>query len=112
IRELVFMDLRDSSGIVQLVFNPVYFKESLEIAEKLRSEYVNHVEGKVIKRDAETINPNVTTGEIEVTVSDISIINKSKKLPFLLHEAQDVSEDLRLKYRYLDLRREDMQRTF
>lgn len=110
--ELIFIDLRDASGIVQLVFNPVYSKDSLEIAEKLRSEYVIEVEGKVIKRDAETINPNVATGEIEVTVSDISIINKSKNLPFLLHEAQDVSEDLRLKYRYLDLRREDMQRTF
>lgn len=110
--ELIFIDLRDASGIVQLVFNPVYSKDSLEIAEKLRSEYVIQVEGKVIKRDAETINPNVATGEIEVTVSDISIINKSKNLPFLLHEAQDVSEDLRLKYRYLDLRREDMQRTF
>src|SRR5699024_6609257 len=108
----IFIDLRDASGIVQLVFNPVYSKDSLEIAEKLRSEYVIQVEGKVIKRDAETINPNVATGEIEVTVSDISIINKSKNLPFLLHEAQDVSEDLRLKYRYLDLRREDMQRTF
>ena len=110
--ELIFIDLRDASGIVQLVFNPVYSKDSLEVAEKLRSEYVIQVEGKVIKRDAETINPNVATGEIEVTVSDISIINKSKNLPFLLHEAQDVSEDLRLKYRYLDLRREDMQRTF
>src|SRR5690625_3225320 len=108
--ELIFIDLRDASGIVQLVFNPVYSKDSLEIAEKLRSEYVIQVEGKVIKRDAETINPNVATGEIEVTVSDISIINKSKNLPFLLHEAQDVSEDLRLKYRYLDLRREDIDR--
>lgn len=110
--ELIFIDLRDASGIVQLVFNPAYSKESLEIAETLRSEYVIEVEGTVIKRDAETINPNVTTGEIEVTVSDITIINKSKNLPFLLHEAQDVSEDLRLKYRYIDLRREDMQRTF
>src|SRR5699024_9295428 len=77
----------------------------------LRSEYVIQVEGKVIKRDAETINLNVATGEIEVTVSDISFINKSKNLPFLLHEAQDVSEDLRIKYRYIDLLREDMQRT-
>src|SRR5699024_2839430 len=71
--ELIFIDLRHASGIVQLVINPVYSKESLEVAEKLRSEYVIQVEGKVIKRDAETINPNVATGEIEVTVSDISI---------------------------------------
>src|SRR5699024_9956319 len=100
------------SGIVQIVFNPDYSKEALEIAEKLRSEFVIEVEGKVIKRDAETVNPNIPTGEIEVTVSEVHVMNKSKNLPFLIHEAQDVSEDLRLKHRYIDLRREDMQRTF
>lgn len=110
--ELIFIDLRDQSGIVQLVFNPDYSKEALEIAESLRSEYVIEVEGKVIERDAETVNPNLDTGHIEVTISTIQVINKSKNLPFLIHEAQDVSEDLRLKYRYIDLRREDMQRTF
>ena len=110
--ELIFIDLRDSSGIVQIVFNPDYSKEALEIAEGLRSEYVIEVEGKVIKRDQDTINPNLKTGEIEVTVSSVTILNKSKALPFLIHEAQDVSEDLRLKYRYIDLRREDMQHTF
>ncbi|HLR54539.1 MAG TPA: aspartate--tRNA ligase [Pseudogracilibacillus sp.] len=110
--ELIFIDLRDQSGIVQLVFNPDYSKEALEIAESLRSEYVIEVEGKVIERDAETVNPNLDTGHIEVTISTIQVISKSKNLPFLIHEAQDVSEDLRLKYRYIDLRREDMQRTF
>lgn len=110
--ELIFIDLRDSSGIVQIVFNPDYSKEALEIAEGLRSEYVIEVEGKVIKRDQDTINPNLKTGEIEVTVSSVTVLNKSKALPFLIHEAQDVSEDLRLKYRYIDLRREDMQHTF
>src|SRR5699024_8515267 len=110
--ELIFFDLRDQSGIVQLVFNPDYSKEALEIAESLRSEYVIEVEGKVIERDAETVNPNLDTGHIEVTISTIQVINKSKNLPFLIHEAQDVSEDLRFKYRYIDLRREDMQRTF
>lgn len=110
--ELIFIDLRDASGIVQIVFNPDYSKEALEIAEKLRSEFVIEVEGKVIKRDAETVNPNIPTGEIEVTVSEMHVMNKSKNLPFLIHEAQDVSEDLRLKHRYIDLRREDMQRTF
>jgi len=110
--ELIFIDLRDQSGIVQLVFNPDYSQEALRIAETLRSEFVIEVKGKVIKRDDETVNPNIKTGKIEVTVSDIEILNKSKNLPFLIHEAQDVSEDLRLKYRYLDLRREDLQTTF
>src|SRR5690625_1709407 len=110
--DLIFIDLRDQSGIVQIVFNPDYSKESLEIAEKLRSEFVIEVVGKVIERDEETINPNIETGKIEVTVSNIKVVNKSKALPFLIHEAQDVSEDLRLKYRYIDLRREEMQKTF
>lgn len=110
--DLIFIDLRDASGIVQIVFNPDYSKEALAIAETLRSEFVVEVEGKVIKRDAETVNPNIATGTIEVTVSDITILNKSKNLPFLIHEAQDVSEDLRLKYRYIDLRREDLQDVF
>jgi len=110
--ELIFIDLRDQTGIVQLVFNPDYSKEALTIANTLRSEFVIEVEGQVIERDAETVNPNLKTGEIEVTVSQIDIINKAKTIPFLIHEAEDVSENLRLKYRYLDLRREDMQETF
>jgi len=110
--DLIFIDLRDQSGIVQIVFNPDYSKTALEIAEKLRSEYVIEVTGKVIKREEDTINPNLATGQIEVTVSEVNVINKSKSLPFLIHEAQDVSEDLRLKYRYIDLRREEMQQTF
>ena len=110
--ELIFIDLRDQSGIVQIVFNPDYSKEALQMAETLRSEFVIEVHGKVIKRDESTVNPNLETGEVEVTVSEVNILNKSKNLPFLIHEAQDVSEDLRLKYRYIDLRREDMQRTF
>src|SRR5690625_1382073 len=110
--ELIFIDLRDQSGIVQLVFNPDYSKEALQIADTLRSEYVIEVEGKVIERDADTVNPNIKTGDIEVTVERVEIMNKSKSLPFVIHEADDVSEDIRLKYRYIDLRREEMQRTF
>lgn len=110
--ELIFIDLRDQSGIVQLVFNPDNSREALEIADKLRSEFVIEVHGKVIERDPETVNPNLKTGDIEVTVSEVNILNRSKPIPFLIHEAEDVSEDLRLKYRYLDLRREDMQNTF
>src|SRR5690625_6379289 len=105
--ELIFIDLRDQSGIVQLVFNPDYSKEALEIADTLRSEYVVKVTGQVIKRDPETVNPNIKTGTIEVSVSEIEILNKAKPIPFLIHEADEVSENLRLQYRYLDLRREE-----
>lgn len=110
--DLIFIDLRDQSGIVQLVFNPDYSQEALAIAETLRSEFVIEIKGQVIERDADTVNPNLKTGDIEVTVSEITILNKAKTIPFLIHEAEDVSEDLRLKYRYLDLRREAMQDTF
>src|SRR5690625_7442948 len=73
--DLIFIDLRDCSGIVQIVFNPDYSKEALEIAERLRSEYVIEVTGKVIKREEDTINPNLATGQIEVTVSEVNVIN-------------------------------------
>ena len=110
--DLIFIDLRDQSGLIQLVFNPDFSKEALATAETLRSEFVIEVEGKIVKRDEGTINPNIATGKIEVTVTDLKIINKSKSLPFLIHEAEDVSEEIRLKYRYLDLRREELQKTF
>src|SRR5690625_74971 len=110
--DLIFIDLRDQSGLVQLVFNPDFSKDALALAETLRSEFVIEVTGKIIKREESTYNPNIKTGKIEVTVSELNIINKSKNLPFLIHEAEDVSEELRLKYRYLDLRREDLQKTF
>lgn len=110
--ELIFIDLRDQSGIVQVVFNPDYSEEALKLANTLRREFVIEVKGQVIERDAETVNPNLKTGEIEVSVSELKIINKAKTIPFVIHEADDVSEDLRLKYRYIDLRREEMQATF
>src|SRR5699024_12823009 len=69
IGELIFIDLRDASGIVQHVFNPVYSKDSLEVAEKLRSEYVIQVEGTIIKRDTETMNKNIATRKINITTS-------------------------------------------
>src|SRR5699024_4714465 len=110
--DLIFIDLRDQSGLVQLVFNPDFSKDALALAETLRSEFVIEVTGKIIKREESTYNPNIKTGKIEVTVSELNIINKSKNSPFHIHEAEDVSEELRLKYRYLDLRREDLQKTF
>ncbi len=103
---VIFIDLRDRTGVVQVVFNPEISAEALAIAEKVRSEYVLDIKGKVVKRDEETINPNVSTGTIEVIVEKVTIINAAKNPPFLIEDKSDeVSEDVRLKYRYLDLRR-------
>ena len=74
---LIFVDLRDREGYVQIVFNPDFSKEALEIAESIRSEYVIEVEGTVTKRDPETVNPKIKTGNVEVQVDHINIINKS-----------------------------------
>jgi aspartyl-tRNA synthetase len=109
---LIFIDLRDKSGIVQVVFNPDHSAEALEIAEKVRSEYVIEVKGSIVRREETTFNPNLKTGTIEVFATDIVILNKSKNPPFLIEDETDVSEDLRLKYRYLDLRRQTLQDTF
>src|SRR5699024_9930152 len=110
--DLLSIVLCDQLGLVQLVYNPIVSKDVLALAETLRSEFVIEVTCKIIKREESTYKPNIKTGKIEVTVSELNIINKSKNLPFLIHEAEDVSEELRLKYRYLDLRREDLQKTF
>ncbi|API90639.1 aspartate--tRNA(Asp/Asn) ligase [Virgibacillus pantothenticus] len=109
---LIFIDLRDASGTVQIVFNPDHSQTALEIAETVRSEYVVEVEGTVVKRDASTINPNMKTGEIEVIVSAITVLNKAKTPPFAIQDKAETSEDLRLTYRYLDLRRQPLQDTF
>jgi len=110
---VIFIDLRDRTGVVQVVFNPEISAEALAIAERVRSEYVLDITGKVVKRDEETINPNVSTGTIEVIVEKVTIINAAKNPPFLIEDKSDeVSEDVRLKYRYLDLRRPALQTTF
>ncbi|MFD2630945.1 aspartate--tRNA ligase [Oceanobacillus kapialis] len=109
---LIFIDLRDKSGLVQVVFNPDISKEALEIAESVRTEYVVEVKGSVVKRDASTVNPNMSTGTIEVLANELTIINKAKTPPFVIQDETDVSEDLRLKYRYMDLRRGALQETF
>ncbi|EKU49968.1 aspartate--tRNA ligase [Staphylococcus massiliensis] len=109
---LIFIDLRDREGYVQTVFNPDFSKEALEIAETIRSEYVVEVQGIVKKRDPETINPKIKTGNVEVRVSSIKVINKSQTPPFAINEDNlNVDENLRLKYRYLDLRREGLANT-
>ena len=107
---LIFIDLRDIEGIVQLVFSQEFNPEALKVAEQLRSVYVIEVKGKVVARGEKAINPNMRTGKVEVEVSDIEILNKAKTTPFDIADDINASDDLRLQYRYLDLRRPEMQK--
>ena len=109
---LIFIDLRDRSGLMQLVFNPDFSKDAHVLAHELRSEYVISVTGIVVKRAPEVINKDLATGEYELQVTNLTILNKSKPLPFAIEDAEQVEEELRLKYRYLDLRRPEMQKRF
>ncbi|MGG4451100.1 aspartate--tRNA ligase [Brevibacillus porteri] len=108
---VIFIDFRDRTGIVQIVFNPEYNKEAWEAADKVRSEYVLVVKGKVVNRAPEAVNPKLKTGEVEVHISEIEILNDAKTPPFLIEDEIEVDEQVRLKYRYLDLRRPEMQRS-
>ena len=105
---VIFIDLRDRDGIVQVVFDPDS-KENFALADKVRSEYVLQVTGKVRARDAATVNPTMSTGAIEVYGVELDILSVAETPPFPLNEHGSVGEDVRLKYRYMDLRREDMQ---
>ncbi|WHY60821.1 aspartate--tRNA ligase [Cytobacillus firmus] len=109
---LIFVDLRDRTGIVQVVFNPEVSPEALAAAEKIRNEFVLDIEGEVIAREEGTINENLKTGRIEIKAEKVTIINEAKTPPFVIDDKTDVSEDVRLKYRYLDLRRPVMFDTF
>jgi len=106
---LVFVDLRDEGGIVQLVINPEISSEAAEVAHGLRNEFVIRARGAVVRRSPETVNPAMATGEIEVQLTELEILSRSTPLPFQLDE-EGVDETLRLRYRWLDLRREKMQR--
>ncbi|WP_324728679.1 aspartate--tRNA ligase [Lysinibacillus fusiformis] len=108
---LIFIDLRDRTGITQVVFSPDV-AEAHALADKVRSEYVIEIEGTVILRTEDQINPNVPNGKIEVEATNLIVINTAKTTPFQIEDRTDVSEDLRLKYRYLDLRRPVMFDTF
>lgn len=108
---LIFIDLRDRSGIVQIVIDPAA-GESFKKAEAVRSEYVLQVLGKVRERSQETINPHIATGTIEVVANELNILNPAKTPPFYIEDGIDTDENLRLKYRYLDLRRPEMQKNF
>jgi aspartyl-tRNA synthetase len=108
---LIFLDLRDRSGVVQVVFNPEISEEAARLADKVRSQYVLAIRGEVIERSPDTINPKMKTGEIEIQGKEMEVLNESKTPPFMIQDDVDVDETVRLKYRYLDLRRPVMQRT-
>jgi len=105
---VIFFDLRDENGIVQVVYNPES-KETFSLAESCRNEFVIFSKGTVRKRPEGTINDNLETGQIEIVASDLKILNSSLPMPFQLDEHTSVGEDTRLKYRFLDLRRSEMQ---
>ncbi|MBE0426575.1 MAG: aspartate--tRNA ligase [Nitrospirae bacterium] len=109
---LIFIDLRDRSGVLQVVFSPDASGDLHGSAHDLRNEYVIAVSGEIRKRPAGTENPNLPTGNFEMYVNKIDILNRSSPLPFTIEDAADASENLRLKYRYLDLRRPEMQENF
>ena len=106
---LIFIDLRDREGIVQVVFNPEISKQCHQIASEMRTEYVIKVSGEVALRPSGTENPQLPTGDVEVIARDTTILNPSKTPPFYINEDIEIDESLRLKYRYLDLRRARMK---
>ena len=107
---LIFVDLRDRSGIMQIVFDESYFKGDFSRVESIRSEFVLAVKGRIVKRSDDTINEKLKTGRIEVKVEELKILSTAITPPFEIEEESKVREELRLKYRYLDLRRPEMQR--
>ena len=109
---LIFIDLRDRSGIIQIVFNPEISAETHKKAQEIRTEYVIAVKGTLRRRPEGTENPELSTGTVELWAEELNILNLCKTLPFQIDEKEEISEILRLKYRYLDLRRPKMQKNF
>ena len=110
---LIFIDLRDRYGLTQVTFDPEASKEAWEKADKVRSEYVVKIKGKVMARPQNMINPKISTGEIEVEADEIEVLNKSKTPPFEIADEEspkEVKEEVRLKYRYLDIRKEKLRK--
>lgn len=107
---LIFIDLRDREGIVQLVFSEEFDRDALAVANSVRSEYVIEVQGVVKKRKPQAVNKDMKTGDVEVEVHTITILNKAKTPPFYIEDGVAVTEETKLKYRYLDLRRPEMQK--
>ena len=108
---LIFIDVRDRDGVTQVVFNPENAPDACETAQRLRSEWVIRVEGEVAPRPEGTANPNIPTGEIEMVAASLEVLNESLTPPFYVNEESDVDELLRMRYRYLDLRRPRMRDT-
>jgi len=106
---LIFIDLRDREGIAQIVFDPEKESQAHALAHNIRSEFVLAVKGRVNLRPADMINPSLKTGEVEIIIDELEILNESDTPPFVLDTDSDVSENLLLKYRYLDLRRKNLQ---
>ena len=107
---VIFVDLRDRSGILQIVFNRGFLKQEFKEAEALKNEYCIKVSGEIILRDPEMVNPKIATGEIELMVSDLEVLSECRELPFNVYDDDtDVNETVALKYRYLDLRRDKLK---
>src|SRR5919204_5285994 len=106
---LVFIDLRDETGVTQLVVNPEYSPGAAAVAHDVRNEFVLQATGTIVRRSLETVNPKMPTGEIELQVDTLRVISRSTPLPFQLDE-ENVDEALRQRFRWLDLRRDHMQR--
>jgi aspartyl-tRNA synthetase len=106
---LIFIDLRDRTGLLQLVFRPEEAAEAHAAAERLRSEHVVSAHGKLIRREPEAVNPNMATGEVELVVDSVDVLAEAQTPPFQIDEDEPVGDELRLRYRYLDLRRERQQ---
>ncbi|MCM8801417.1 MAG: aspartate--tRNA ligase [Candidatus Omnitrophica bacterium] len=110
--KLIFIDLRDRYGLIQIVFLPTESPQAYQLAQDLRNEFVVRITGKVEKRPEGTLNPKLSTGEIEVRAKELEILNSSLTPPFEIEENIEVSEEMRLKYRYLDLRRKKVLDNF
>ncbi len=109
---LIFVDLRDRTGLVQIVFSPELHREAFLKAEGVRNEFVLAVQGAVRIRPDGTANPNLATGQVEVMAYELRVLNRAKTPPFYIEDNVEVDENMRLRYRYLDLRRPEMQKTF
>ena len=106
---LIFIDLRDRTGLLQLVFRPEEAADAHAVAERLRGEYVISAHGRLVRRDESAVNPNMPTGEVELIVDSVDLLAEAQTPPFQIDEDEPVSDELRLRYRYLDLRRERMR---
>ncbi len=108
---VIFVDLRDRSGFLQVVFNKSYLKDDFALAESLKNEYCIKVTGKLIARTPDMVNPKIPTGEVELMVENLEILSEAEPVPFNIYEDKEINENVGLKYRYLDLRREKLQKT-